>query len=371
MKLLRGSKNHKEVYIVARYREIFTRSPNAYERGVQHGEQVKAEILAVIEGYRDLFSRAGGYTWNELKAIAEKYIAYLSGKMDDLLDEARGIAEGAKVDFAEVMILNTRYELLKFPKENSECTGFALTPQATEAKETIAGQNWDTRAFVGKHIYVLHIDEMNGTKIVGLTEPGQLIRSGMNSHGISTNSMNLLSIYDTRDIGMPTNFARRRILQKKCFAEAEEFLKDCEFTVSCNYLIGSKEGIVADFEACPKELFKVLPLDGVLGHGNDFVIDPSVDRDCPVYSKHPRHFRGQRLHRLLLEERGKITVEYIQSCLSDHYNHPYSVCFHGDPNDKRTADIHTIASVLYCLDRGYALICKGNPCEGKYEQYDL
>ena len=356
---------------MARYKEVFVKSSDPFERGVQHGSHVKDEILAVIEGYKELFSKGQGYTWGELKDIAGKYVQFLSGDMDDLLQEAKGIAEGAGVEFAEVMILNTRYELLKFPKPQAECTGFAVTPLATEGKETIAGQNWDTRRFVGENLYVLHIDEANGTKIVGLTEPGQLIRSGMNSHGISTNSMNLLSIYDSRDVGMPTNFARRRILQKKSFAEVESFLESCRFTVSCNYLIGSREGIVADFEACPKEIFRVDPTDGVLGHGNDFVVDPSVDRDIKPYEKYPRHFRGQRMHRLLLEKRGQITVEYIQSCLRDHHNYPYSVCFHGDQAEARVANIHTIASVLYCLDRGYALICRGNPCQGEYERYDL
>ena len=348
------------------YREIFVSSPDPFERGLQHGKQASEEIKQVIAGYQQLFLKEMGYSWGEVVELAKGFTAYLTGKMDDLLEEAKGIAQGAGVPFEEIMVLNTRYELLKFPKAAHECTGFAVLPEASEKGETIMGQNWDTMDFVGKGVYVLHIDEGNGTRILGLTEPGQLIRNGMNSYGISVNSMNLLSIYDKAEAGVPTNFARRRILQAHNFEEAEALVRSFQFPVSCNYFIGSREGIAADFEATPEEVFQVLPQNGVLGHGNDFVIDPSVDRDFRSF----RHFRGQRLHRLLLEKGGGITPEYIQQCLRDHYRHPLSVCNHTGEKEGEYG-LHTIASMLYCLDRECAYICRDNPCVGTYECYQL
>ncbi|NLZ66926.1 MAG: hypothetical protein GX910_04665 [Clostridiaceae bacterium] len=350
------------------YREIYVSSPVPFDRGKQHGEQAKAEIANIISGYKDLFSKVSEYTWDDLLSIAKEYVSYLGGKADNELEEMRGIAEGAGVLLEEVVVLNTRYEFLRAPKADSECTSYGVLPEKSADGWTICGQNWDTNAFVGEDAYVLHIDECNGLRIVGVTEPGQLIRSGMNNYGISINANTILTKSDYRGLGMPTNVLRRQVLTKRNFAEVEELINSYEYAVSCNYMVGSKEGIIADFEVTPKEIFKITPKDGIIAHGNDCVVDPSVDRDYPPYEKYHRHFRGQRLQRIL-SEAGKVGTADIENCLKDHYHYPYSVCFHPDPDyPKKT--VKTIMSCLYCLDPGYALICRGNPCEGEFHRYD-
>ena len=41
---------------------------------------------------------------------------------------------------------------------------------------------------------------------MGLTEAGQVLRSGVNTHGIGLVSNNLQSIYDSWNVGIPTVF---------------------------------------------------------------------------------------------------------------------------------------------------------------------
>ena len=217
-----------------RLREIYVKASDPFERGHQHGAQVQEEIARVCQGYRKSFEKKG-YTWEEAQEMAMEYVPYLEKEMPELMEEAKGIAAGAGVDLSVIMVLNTRYELLKFKKhvnsyENSECTCYAVTPDATKDGETIGGQNWDNAPFIGENLYVLHIDEENGTRIVGLTDPAQLLRSGMNSHGISVNCSTLLSTKDVRGISVPTNFMRRRIMQCRDLEEAKalvERLKPC------------------------------------------------------------------------------------------------------------------------------------------------
>ena len=43
---------------------------------------------------------------------------------------------------------------------------------------------------------IIHITQPDGTRIMGLTEAGQVIRGGMNSHGLGSVSNHLQSIYD-------------------------------------------------------------------------------------------------------------------------------------------------------------------------------
>lgn len=354
-----------------RLKEVYVKAADPFERGRQHGEQVKDEIEKVCQGYQKSFERKG-YTWEEAQAMAMEYVPYLEKEMPELMEEAKGIAAGAQVELSTVMVLNTRYELLKFKKnvnsyENSECTCFAVTPEATKEKETIGGQNWDNSPFIGENLYILHIDEENGTKIVGLTEPAQLMRSGMNSHGISVNCSTLLSKKDFRGIAAPTNFMRRRLLQCRSLEEAKALVEQFRPCISLNYVIASASAADAVvYETTPAENFMITPSRGVVTQGNDIQVDPTIDRFVPADRDHQHHFRGQRLGYLLRKQAGEITAEYIQECLKDHYGYPASVCNHaGDQS------LQTIASILYCVSRGYALIAWGNPCEVPYEKYEL
>ena len=353
-----------------RLKEIYIKAADPFERGRQHGAQVKEEIKKVCRGYQKSFERKG-YTWEEAQDMAMEYVPYLEKEMPELMEEAKGIAQGAEISLSIVMVLNTRYELLKFTQgvdnhEHNECTCFAVTPEATRDKETIGGQNWDNAPFIGENLYILHIDEENGTKIVGLCEPAQLIRSGMNSHGISVNCSTLLSTKDVRGVAIPTNFMRRRILQSRTFTEAcgvVEKLKPC---VSINYVIASASGEAVVYETTPVENFTIYPSRGIVTQGNDIQADPTIDRFIPADKAHSHHFRGQRLNYLLQKKAGQITQEDIMERLKDHYGYPAAVCNHaGDQS------LQTIASMLYCLNRGYAWIAWGNPCENEYEKYEL
>ena len=354
-----------------RMREIYIKSSDPFERGRQHGAQVKGEIERVCVGYQKSFEKKG-YTWEEAQTMAMEYVPYLEKEMPELMEEAKGIAAGAEVELAVVMVLNTRYELLKFKKgvdnyEHNECTCYALLPEATKDHVTIGGQNWDNAPFVGENLYVLHIDEENGTKIVGISEPAQLIRSGMNSYGISLNCSTLFSYKDVRGVAIPTKFMRRKIMQAKTLDEAKKMIMGFSPCVSLNYVITSaKEQDAIVYETTPVENFELYPNRGMITQGNDILADPAIDRFIPADKHHQRHFRGQRLQYLLQKKQGEITKEYLQECLRDHYGYPASICNHAGDDG-----LQTIASMLYCVSEGYALIAWGNPCEYDYEKYGL
>lgn len=355
-----------------RLQEIYIRSADPFERGRQHGSQVVERIHSICKNYMDSFA-AKGYTWEEAKEMAMEYYPLLKEQMPDLLMEAEGIATGAGIDLATVLVLNTRYELLKFPKKQDgspehECTVYCITPDATAQKETLAGQNWDNAPFIGENLYVLHIDEENGTKIVGLCEPAQLIRNGMNSHGLSLSCATLLSTLDKPGIAIPSTFLRRRLLQCKTLEEAEALITSFKPYVSLSYSMASRQGEAFLYETNPGENYKIYPTAGILAHGNDFVVNPLIERFIPADNHHVHHFRGQRLGYLLGKKRGSIDEFTIIESLADHEGFPGSICDHTTDEGYMT-----IASTIYCLNRGYALICWGRPCQGVeyFELYNL
>ena len=60
----------------------------------------------------------------------------------------------------------------------------------------------------------------------------------------------------------------------------------------------------------------------------------------------------------------------LKTVLSDHDNHPTSICRH--PNDHPENGYWTsVFSVLIEADAGLMHVSRGNPCEQPYETYSL
>ncbi len=343
---------------------IKVKAKTPYERGLQYGEQAKDKINNGIEGYKELFAQTSNKSWEQIKDYANSYIPLIEESMPDILLEARGIAAGAKVDISEIMVLNCRYEITKFPSMK-ECTTCAVLPEAAEGGKTLLVKNWDYRAGIIDNIVILHIEDDDGGRIIGVGEAGQLIREGFNSYGIGLFNNSLQSIYDNEKVGIPVTFIRRKVLSCKTFEEAKDILLTAKRNVSNNMLLASKDGRAVDIEACPNGADIINPVKGIVTHANHFVTNSKLNalEDSP---------RGDRLRELLMEKHGSITVEYIKRCMSDHENYPKAICRHPSnvslPLPRR--DI-TVASLIVDFNESVIHICSGPPCEGEYITYQL
>lgn len=342
-----------------------------HERGRQYGSQAKESIMSCIQGYKVHFQTLTGVSWEEIKERSLLYIKIAEKEMPDILEEAKGVASGAGVSFEEIMALNCRYEVLHWPpkgenSEGKECTTYAILPEAMEDGRMVFGQNWDYRPFTLEHTLLLHIEEENGMRIMGLAEAGSLMRNGFNTKGVGVCASSLRSIYDSNEIGLPTTFLRRKILQSGSLVEAENLIRSWSRSVSNNFLIASKAGAAADLEVIPHTEYKILPKEGIVTHANHFLVDRYVEA-----SKSSK-FRGERLEELLRKKQGKITIDYIKECLRDHQGWPESICTHTPPGN---TDINlmwqTNASMIYDFSENVLHLCYGPPCEGEYLTYQL
>ena len=335
-----------------------------YERGVEYGEQAREKIRAGIEGYRKLFSDTSNMSWVDIKSYALSYIPVIEEVFPEIVEEVKGISAGAEVGLDEVMVLNCRYEITKFPHPN-ECTSFAVLPEAGKDGGTYIGQNWDYRAGIIDNIVVIHIEEQDGTRIFGLAEAGQVIRNGINNHGIGLCANNLQSIYDSRGRGIPVTFLRRKVLSCRSFEEARKLIIDAKRSVSCNFMLASSEGKAVNLETYPGGTDFLMPVDGTVTHANHFVIRPEIH----ALETSPR---GERLEQLLREKQGSIDIAHIKKCLCDHENYPKAICRHPS-NVSIPLGIRdiTVAGVIYDFNGGIAYVCAGPPCEGEFIAYEL
>ena len=157
------------------------RGSDPFARGVQYGQQAEVLIHRAIEGYHRQFQRSVGQSWDAVVKRSHYYTDFVNEHYPEEFQEMLGIAEGSGVAVDEIMALNCRYEILKLKLQ--ECTTGAILKEASGGKVYLL-QNWDYRPWVERHAVIVDIDDLQGTHIIGVTEAGQLVRNGMNNHGI-------------------------------------------------------------------------------------------------------------------------------------------------------------------------------------------
>ena len=169
-------------------------SGSPYEMGFQYGSACP-EIRKML----DLAYKEFGLERNASIALAEKYIPrylpFTEAYAPDIVNEMKGIAEGAKVDFREVFLLNNFPEILVPRYVN--CTSFAASGQATSHGEIIIGQNLDFPPAWEEMLVLLKMTPTEGPSILAVALAGTLARFGVNSAGITLNG-NLVVHQDLR-----------------------------------------------------------------------------------------------------------------------------------------------------------------------------
>lgn len=302
------------------------------ERGRQYGEQAAERIRRGIEHYAEQLGRDG----LRRDAIAELAIGFEPeiARFDATYpDEIRGIAEGAGVDFASIMLLNARTEILKLAKRRKDpdpdgCTGVVVMPDVTADGTLIHAQNWDWKLECAETAVVLKIHRDDGPDILTFTEAGGLARSGFNAAGIAITANYLESDRDYRQSGVPLALIRRKVLQSPNPAAAMHAVYTTPKSASNNMMISHAGGIAIDFECAPDESFQVHPDQGLLVHANHWVSPVALSklRDTGILSTPDSLYRDLRVRDLLAPQRGRITVDAVKAALFDDYQTPWSVC---------------------------------------------
>ena len=333
-----------------------------WDRGTSYGYKAAEKIHQCIESYRGYFTRHTPMNWDELRGYAMAYVPDLEAMMPEIVAEARGIAHGAQVPFEDIMVINCRYEITKQPLVH-ECTTAAILTEATGSPHCYLVKNWDYRIGVMEHIIVLSIQDANGTNILGLTEAGQLMREGFNSHGIGMVNNALRSIHDGPGTGVPATFLRRRVLSCRTFEEARDWVTGAQRSVSNNILLMSADNQAINLEASPLGCEAIHPKAGIVTHANHFTIQTELEN---FRTSH----RDERLRKLLHRRWGNLDAAYIKSCMADHDAFPKSICSHPPDAEAHLEDRDiTVASMIVNLAEKSLEVCVGPPCSGAYKKY--
>ncbi|WP_063766749.1 MULTISPECIES: C45 family autoproteolytic acyltransferase/hydolase [unclassified Streptomyces] len=351
-------------------------SADPRERGRQYGSAARELIARSVDFYAELFQRTAGLRWEEATARARAWVPLVDDYLPGILDEIRGIAEGAERDFEEILALNARFELSQSnpfdDKADEGCTSFALLAQANGVGHVLCGQNWDWRERVADTVVVLRVQQPGRPTFICQTEAGQVGRHGANSAGLALNANGLGGGFET-GLSVPGTFVRRKILESWDVYDALRAAFQVTQSAPSNLLITHRDGFAIDLETTPGRHGWMYPTDGLLVHGNHFqaFVPPQIEGTYRPFSvdslfRVPRVTDGLRAARTVTSS--SALRAHVREVMSDHFAHPNGVCQHADPRRHEADRYQTVVSSLVDLSTGEYLLTAGLPCEKAYVQ---
>ena len=307
------------------------------ERGRQYGEQAAVRIKRGIDHYSAQLE-SSKLTWDDIRDITARFEPTIASFDPNYVDEMRGIAEGAGVDYAGIVLLNARTELLKLaqrrekgepaPDDPDGCTGLVVLPQAAASGRLIHAQNWDWKVECTETAVILRIQNDNGPDILTFTEAGVLARFGFNSVGISITGNYLECERDYRRLGVPLALIRRKVLEQTQLALAMRSVYATPKSASNNIIVSHAKGIAIDFECVPDETFQVHPEGGLIVHANHFQSPIALTKlfDTGIANMPDSLYRDIRVREILQPHVGNVTMDTVKEALFDDFETPFSVC---------------------------------------------
>lgn len=355
-----------------------------HERGRQYGRQAASRIRKGIAHYSAQLERLH-LDRTGVASLVRAYTPMIEAFDPTHMEEMHGIAAGAGIELADVVLLNARTEILKLAEKPSlraaladGCTAVAVMPVATADNVLIHAQNWDWKAECVETAVVLHVRRDDGPDILTFTEAGGLARSGMNSAGIAITANYLQSDRDYREIGVPLALIRRKVLQQEYLALAMQAVHATQKSAANNMMVSGSgadgAAIAIDFECAPDETFQVHPEQGVLVHANHFVSPVALTklRDTGLPSSPCSIYRDQRVRDLLAPYGGRIAVQHVKDALFDDFQSPYSVARPPRPSATRSDGMTaSVAMVVMRPALGVMEVCPLPALNRTFTEYRL
>ena len=235
-----------------------------YERGLMHGRSLKAEIQELVGRWKADIEKT-------YSVPAETYIKKFLDASDfqpaierwtpGLLDEVRGIADGAGVDFETMYAFQLVDESWVMGPDLgfSKCTTIAANKRGSEPASV--SQTLDIPVFYHGFQTVLRIkgNEKEPNALV-FTFPGFIAANGLNDRSVAV-CVNAVTQMAYSAKGLPVAFVIRGILRQKSYEDAVRFLERIEPAAPQNYMIGGGDK-ASSFERSAKRMAQFLPFAG-------------------------------------------------------------------------------------------------------------
>jgi isopenicillin-N N-acyltransferase like protein len=353
--------------------QVIKLTGDAHRRGVQHGRaagdlirrypDILLRALDSEARLRALDSSRTQLTREALLEAAMRFLPRYESFAPELVEELRGIAEGARLSLAEVLLCNVRAEVAGLARSEALCTAFALGRSATASRSVLAGQNLDQDPINGELLVVLHVEPDEGPAQLMCSFAGLIGYPGINEHGLAV-FQNALSTREWRGEGMPHYLFKRVLLSQPAAQACIDLASTASMCSAANYVIADRSGTLLDLEVTPAGTAVLKSDDDVLVHANHFEAPDFVSQDALLSVLPDSPSRTRRAAHLLRSARGRLDLELACDALKDHDGAPRSICRHEE-------NTRTIASIVAEPDAGRLHVAAGPPCSTLFETYSL
>lgn len=347
--------------------------------GFEHGRSYRDAIRRYSKERLDLVASgnwSGGrkLSIQELMALAEACIPAHEAYSADLLAELQGMADGAALSLAELIVVNgftdfldTVYNACQAQEARQplfsidDCTAF-IVPDEMAAGCGFFGQTWDMHDTAMEFVIMLHVEADDEPAALTFTTSGCIGQIGMNEHGIAV-GINNLSGADGQ-VGVTWPFVVRKILQQDNIEAALDCIVQAPLAGAHNYLLFDRLGNGCNVEAMSTNLVVERLGKRPIVHTNHCLDTDNLARSqkkLPLSQSHSEA-RHEFALELLNRTDGPITVEHLQ-----HLTRQFPVCTAPAPLFHAV----TCGAAVMRPKTGEMWAVRGLPSENEYERFEL
>jgi len=358
------------------------------QRGRIHGETLRPLVREHLERWKDGL-RA------ELDVDPDTYVAEILAETvflpaierwtPDLLEELRGIAEGAGTDFRYTLVRALSDEEPWYRRERKlatmsmkGCSSVGVDARADQP--TLIAQNMDLPKWWDGHQVLLHIiDPASPVEVFAFTVAGKISLTGLNSAGIGICCNGLSQLDYARD-GLPEDFVVRGFLSRPTLEEGLAFMREIRHASGQNYTVAAPASRAINLECSATRVCEFRPAhcsDRVYHTNHPLVNDDqamfrSIAADLPEADLQ-RLYYGTSYPRLSALEGSfgnaatEPTIDSIKAALSSHDG---PVCRHGEREGRY--DHYTLGCLIMELKATPLLhVAPGPPCSTPFQTFSF
>lgn len=349
-----------------RYREI-TVSGSPRELGLQLGESAKEEIRGFCDIALERVNKTVQISRDRAYDIARRSGEFARQYRPDLILELLGTAEAAGLTLEDLLVLQVRNQ---YQKESAGgCTSVAVSADAVLGRGSVVAQTWDNDPALDEFTIVLTRRPQGKPSFITCTQAGLISYMGVSETGVGT-CVNTLPA-PCREVGVPHYFILREMYEANSLDDAVTSVERAHRAIPVNIMMTTPQG-PADLEVTLDRvrLLRPDPQTTYVAHTNhcvhpDFV---TINDEFPELAQ--SFGRKQRIDQLLKHCDMTTHLEQVRTILSDHENHPTSICRHAS-DDPVTGFWETVFAIIIEPDKRRLHITRGTPCNHSFEIYDL
>ena len=335
-----------------------------YDIGWEHGQKASKEIHESMEYYKDYFMGMVGMSWEDVLSIAFQFEPVIKKYVPHLVEEMKGIADGANLPYGYILAINCRSDITLTNGAAKGSSRETVLPDPIDGCTSVAhhydnvqwlSQNWDWQTFQRDHIVILNLHPVGRPAVCIITEAGFVGKVGFNSFGVGV-CINALRTTNFSISKLPVHIANRYVLEFQSRIDGIAALEQCGCASLTNMTLGDKTGATS-VEVGPLGLACIDQDDnGRVYHTNHVILAKGYKEKGVVPDS------INRLARIKLLDNHKPSWSNIFDILSDEEEYPNGICRSPDSSQQGLkSTFETVFTIIMKLSSLEARLWLGKP----------